>query len=81
MNQVYLDILNNYKLKQEDSVVVAISGGPDSMALLSVLVEVSKKIGFNIICAHVNHNLRIESENEKVMVEEYCKIIMLSLNI
>lgn len=73
MNQVYLDILNNYKLKQEDSVVVAISGGPDSMALLSVLVEVSKKIGFNIICAHVNHNLRIESENEKVMVEEYCK--------
>lgn len=73
MKHAYLDILNNYNLKKDDSVVAAISGGPDSMALLSILIEASKQIGFKIICAHVNHNLRIESETEKIMVEEYCK--------
>lgn len=73
MERVCLDIINNYDLSNEDHVVAAISGGPDSMALLSVLIEASKKNKFKIICAHVNHNLRVESEQEKVMVEEYCK--------
>ena len=72
MDKVYLDIVNNYNLHNNDFVVAAISGGPDSMALLDLLLRSSKKIGFQIVCAHVNHNLRKESEFEKIMVEEYC---------
>lgn len=72
MRQVYFDILNNYQLTKNDTVVVAVSGGPDSMALLSLLIEVKLKLGFEIICAHVNHNMRAESKQEKDMVENYC---------
>lgn len=72
MKQVYFNILNNYELTSSDTVVVAVSGGPDSMALLSLLIEVKNKLNFKIVCAHVNHHLRAESEQEKVMVEDYC---------
>lgn len=51
------------------TVVVAISGGPDSMVLLDLLV---KQGNINIICAHVNHNLRVESNQEEKDVEKYC---------
>ena len=64
----YLDSL----LSEGDTVVIGCSGGPDSMALLHLLERVRDAIGINIVCAHVNHNKRIESEDEKVFVESYC---------
>lgn len=70
------DVLNflNIKLNlQDESIVVACSGGPDSMALLDILVNIRKNKKINIICAHVNHKLRIESDSEKIDVENYCK--------
>lgn len=53
-------------------VVVAISGGPDSMALLHILMNFRDKFNFKIVCAHVNHNVRSESENEKEFLKNYC---------
>ena len=49
-------------------IVVACSGGPDSMFLLYIL----KNMGFRIVCAHVNHNVRIESKDEYKFLEKYC---------
>ena len=67
-----LEFLNN-NIKDNTSVVVACSGGPDSMCLLSLInnLKTTKKI--KVICAHVNHKLRTESEEEAIMVQEYCK--------
>ncbi len=68
------DILE--KLKKEipnhSSVVVATSGGPDSMVLLNLLSTVKKEKSLTIVCAHVNHKLRKESDDEAKMVKEYC---------
>lgn len=55
-----------------DSVIVACSGGPDSMALLSLAVKLKKEIGIKVIVAHINHNVRLESESEKDFVYDYC---------
>src|SRR3989338_6604496 len=41
-----------------DTLVVGVSGGPDSTALLEVLVEFSAHTPCKIIVAHVNHGLR-----------------------
>ena len=72
MNQV-LDFLNkNAILNDSDSVVIGLSGGPDSMVLLHCLIEYRKKYNFKIICAHVNHGLRKESEEEAIFVKKYC---------
>ena len=73
MEEVYNFIGGSLNLKPEDVIVVGVSGGPDSMALLYILNEFKNKIGFKIVCAHVNHNKRVESEQEKVDLEKYCK--------
>ena len=67
MDSVY-SFIDSLNIKSE-YVVTAISGGPDSMFLLEVL----KKYNFKIVVCHVHHNHRIESDNEALMVEEYCK--------
>lgn len=72
MNEVFDYLGNKVKLQNEDIIVAGISGGPDSMALLNVLITLRKKIGFDIICAHVNHNVRKESEQEMENLKLFC---------
>ena len=70
----------NEKIKEDDLVIVACSGGPDSMCLLSLVLTKTK----NIVCAHVNHNVRKQSIEEYSYVENFCKehnIIFEGLNI
>lgn len=65
-----------------DIFVVAVSGGPDSMALLHLVNRLKEKIDISVICAHVNHNVRKESAGEKIFVEQFChqnKIIFESM--
>lgn len=56
-------------LKENDVIVIGVSGGPDSMALLNLAISFNK---FKIICAHINHNVRKESYDEAIMVENFC---------
>lgn len=55
------------------SVIVAVSGGPDSMLLLSLLNEIKCEKKLSLICAHVNHKVRKESEEEALFVKKYCQ--------
>lgn len=64
--------IESLKIKENDCVVCAISGGPDSMCLLDLLVKLKNKHHFKIVCAHVNHNLRVESNDEEILVKNYC---------
>ncbi len=45
-------------LKRGDKVLVALSGGPDSVALFHVLLELKKEFSLNLAAAHYNHRLR-----------------------
>lgn len=67
MDSVY-KFIDSLNIKSE-YVVAAISGGPDSMFLLEVL----KKYSFKIVVCHVHHNHRVESDEEALMVKEYCE--------
>lgn len=58
---------------KDETVVVACSGGPDSMTLLQITNDLKEELNLKIVCAHVNHKIRPESDEEAVMVEEYCK--------
>jgi tRNA(Ile)-lysidine synthase len=58
-------------LKDEDTIVIGLSGGPDSMCLLDIIKSLNKKI--KIICAHINHNIRQESFEEQKFIESYCQ--------
>lgn len=58
-----------------DSVIAAVSGGPDSVCLLHVLLAVAPRIGFRVAgAAHLNHKLRGEaSEEDARFVERMAK--------
>ena len=73
MEEVYNFIRNDIGLQPDDAIVIGVSGGPDSMALLYIMNEFKNKMGLKIICAHVNHNVRKESDQEKIDLENYCK--------
>ena len=59
-------------LKEKDVVVIGVSGGPDSMALLYLLKEIRKNKDISLVCSHVDHNVRRESAKEKIFLEEWC---------
>ena len=65
-----LNYLKNI-LFDNSKVVVGVSGGPDSMCLLHLLCDLKKDINFQIIVAHMNHNVRVESVEEAKYVEKF----------
>ena len=75
MEEAYNYLLNSIDLKYGDSVVVAVSGGPDSMALLYLLSKLRKAIDITIVVAHVNHNTNRPGQlEEQKYVEKFCMI-------
>ena len=70
-NKVLNNIIENNLISNQDNIVVGVSGGPDSMALLYALLYIKKEIDFNIIVAHVNHGVRGEEAlRDQSFVEE-----------
>ena len=73
MKKVFEYLENTLKLKDGDTIVIGNSTGPDSMALMDILLRIRENKKINIICAHVNHNLREQSKEEEEFIIEYCK--------
>ncbi len=66
------DLLTDGLIKPDDAVVVGVSGGPDSMALLHVLLDFNRKLDWNLRLhvAHLNHQLRgTEAEKDAAFVQ------------
>jgi tRNA(Ile)-lysidine synthase len=60
-------------LAKSDFVLVALSGGPDSTALLHVLHKLAPRVGIRLAAAVVDHGLRRESAEEARMVCRRCR--------
>ena len=68
-----LKAIRRYNMIQEnDLIVVAVSGGPDSMTLLNVLLNLKNKLNFKIVVAHVNHMIRSVADTETAYVKDFC---------
>lgn len=73
------NIINNNLIKNNDKIVIGVSGGPDSMCLLYSLINLKNtfvqkyNISYSLVVAHVNHMIREESKEEKIYVENFCK--------
>jgi tRNA(Ile)-lysidine synthase len=63
-----------------DTLIVGVSGGPDSMALLSFLSKVYPLE--RIFVVHVNHNIRpIDCDRDEKLVVDFCKSINVSCKV
>ena len=75
MNNLVLAAIEKYNMiSTGDRVVVALSGGADSVSLLDALCSLKEKYNLTIYAAHLNHNLRgEEAERDENFCEILCK--------
>ena len=78
MEEQVLKTINKYNLiKSGDKIVLAVSGGPDSIFMLDILNKIRQNpknnLSFNIIVCHVNHMIRKEAEEDETYVINFCK--------
>ena len=73
--KVQKTIKTNNLIENNDKIVLAVSGGPDSLCMLDLLNKFknSKKINFEIIVAHVNHMIREEADSDEEFVKQFCQ--------
>lgn len=63
------NIINDINNLPDKYIIVGVSSGPDSMALLHMLINNTNK---KIVCAHINHNVRATSDEEEKYLQNYC---------
>ena len=82
-----IDTIKKYNLIESgDKIVLAVSGGPDSICMLDIFIEIRKsfeQIGcdfnpeplasFGIVVAHVNHMIRKDAKDDEIYVKNYCE--------
>lgn len=68
-----INIEDNFEFKVNDTIIIGCSSGPDSMALVDMLLKIREKYHLSLIIAHVNHNVRKESFDEALYMKDYCQ--------
>ncbi|MTI46497.1 MAG: tRNA lysidine(34) synthetase TilS [Firmicutes bacterium] len=66
-------VVENNLIKKGENILLGLSGGPDSMALLYILKDIREIIPFNLLAAHINHGIRGEdADNDENYVKDQC---------
>ncbi|RPJ81353.1 MAG: tRNA lysidine(34) synthetase TilS, partial [Acidobacteria bacterium] len=80
--QVFRTITRYRLLNKGEKVLVALSGGPDSVALLLALLELRGWLEVTVEAAHVNHLLRgPESDQDEDFVRALCARAEIALHV
>ena len=65
-----------------DRVLIALSGGADSVAMTGILLTLSEEMGFSVCAAHLNHCLRGgESDYDELFVKNFCSVHGIELKV
>ena len=73
LNKLLTSIRTHDLLQPGDTLVCALSGGADSVALLFGMYLLKEKLGITLEAAHFNHHLRgEESDRDETFVREFC---------
>jgi len=86
LKNVLLTIERYGLLKKNDQVLIGVSGGPDSLALMYILDSLKKEYGLRLHVAHLDHMLRRESLQDAFFVKRHAERLgipftMTSINI
>jgi tRNA(Ile)-lysidine synthase len=65
-------------IEKNDRILVALSGGPDSVFLIHFLLKFRNKYAIDVGAVHINHMIRGKSADED---EEFCRKLSVNLNI
>lgn len=70
-------IKDNNLIKKESTIILGLSGGPDSICLLNILNELKSEFSINLVAAHLDHEWRVQSFKDV----EFCKKLCDKLNV
>lgn len=78
MKNKVIETIKKYNLIENgDKIVLGVSGGPDSIAMLNILNEIKMDekidLNFEIVVAHINHMIRKEAADDERFVKDFCK--------
>ena len=69
-----LETIKKYNLiSKNDKIVVAVSGGPDSMCLLHILLSLREEYNLELNVAHINHMIRENAIIDEEYVKAFCE--------
>ena len=82
LSEKILQVIKAQRLiKSGDTVLIGVSGGPDSVALLGVLSHLKYKLGVNLHVAHFNHRLRSKSDHDEAFVKSLAEKLNLQFHV
>ncbi len=74
MKNIVLKTIKTHNLiSNGQSVLLALSGGSDSVCLLHILNELKNKLGFSLYACHLNHSIRDEADSDEEFVRKLCE--------
>ena len=76
MKEIYKkikEIKNRNLISENDKILIAFSGGPDSMFLYYILKTLQKEYNLKISLIYINHNLRDDVDNDIKIVTNFAK--------
>ena len=72
MKNKFINNLKNYKL-ENSRILLAISGGKDSMAMLDLFNTFKDELKLNLVVCHFNHSLRDDADRDEKFVKTQCE--------
>ena len=73
LDKVIEYINDNELIKAEDKILVALSGGPDSVCMLHILYKLKDMLNIELGAIHINHMLRgDESDKDEKYIGNLC---------
>ena len=66
-------IRRNRLIHKHEGLILAVSGGPDSVCMLRLFCSLQEEYRFKLVCAHFNHCLRKEADDDAEFVEKLCR--------
>ena len=73
MKKIVINTINTHNLiKKGDRVLLALSGGSDSVSLLHILNDIKSVYGFELFACHLNHSIRKEADSDSEFVKALC---------
>ena len=67
------NLINKNLVKKDDKLLLGVSGGPDSLTMLNLFVEIRDEFNLDLLVFHLNHSFRKEAEQEAEFVKNFCE--------
>ena len=79
IEETFENTLKQYGLlKKKEKVILGVSGGPDSVFMLYQFARIKKDYKLSLVCAHFNHSLRKEADQEEQFIGNLCSNLGIS---